>query len=205
MENKIFLNKEYYLEFLIKMFKERFYHEDYCNLNLKKLNLLNSYLNLNNHISFDYTKKMFVFLPLKEINVSKLKHIKGFSKFDFNNVDVINNISKYIEMYFNILLLKYTNEDYKIVSGITYETNETNEFVKSLMNHFNKDSIIYSHMQQIKIQYKEALNILFDSLYGENIDKYINNENQFVNWNLFITDENHLEILNYSLNDLDYF
>lgn len=205
MENKIFLNKEYYLNFLIEMFKNRYYDKDYQDLNNKKLNLLNSYLGLTNYISFDFDNKKFVFNPLNSINISRLKNIKYFSKFDFNNPNVIKNFSKYIEMYFNELLIKYTNQSYMIVSGITYETNDTNEFVKSIMNYHQKDLIISSHMQQIKIQYKESLDVLFDSLYGEDIDRYIDSQEQLVKWNTLIVDENDLKILNHFLDDLDYF
>lgn len=205
MENKIFLNKEYYLNFLIEMFKNRHYDKDYQDLNNKKLNLLNSYLGLTNYISFDFDNKKFVFNPLNSINISRLKNIKYFSKFDFNNPNVIKNFSKYIEMYFNELLIKYTNQSYRIVSGITYETNDTNEFVKSIMNYHQKDLIISSHMQQIKIQYKESLDLLFDSLYGEDIDRYINSQEQLVKWNTLIVEENDLKILNHFLDDLDYF
>ena len=194
--SKLLITKDYYINFLIKIYAERNYHEDFSNLNKEKLNILNKYLGLKDKVIFENNK--IILKPLNKLNLFKLKNIKGFEVFnDFKNEKDKDNLVSYINTYFNMLMEKINFENYKISLGLEYCTNETNEFVKNLMNQHTKNTIISSHMEQIHKQYKEAILILFNSLYPD-----ITLE---INWGVEITDEKDKEKLLFELDEFDYF
>lgn len=162
--SKLLITKDYYINFLIKIYAERNYHEDFTKLNQEKLEILNRYSKLDGKIKFE--DKKIILKPLDKLDLSKLKNIKRFSKLlNFENEKDKDNLVSYINTYFNMLMEKINFENYKISLGLEYCTNETNEFVKNLMNQHIKNTIISSHMEQIHKQYKEAILILFNSLY----------------------------------------
>lgn len=195
--SKLLITKDYYINFLIKIYAERNYHEDFSNLNKEKLNILNKYLGLKDKVIFENNK--IILKPLNKLNLFKLKNIKGFEVFnDFKNKSDKDNLVSYINIYFNILLEKITNENYKISLGIEYCTNPTNEFVKKLMNQHIKNTVISSHMEQIKREYKEALTILFDTL-------YFNSKKTNINWEIEINNETDKDKMLFQLDEFDYF
>lgn len=192
--SKLYINKALYMIFLTKMYKERNYHEDFTKLNQEKLEILNRYSKLDGKIKFE--DKKIILKPLDELDLSKLKNIKGFEKFNNFEKDKDNLVS-YINTYFNMLMERINFENYKISLGIEYCTNDTNEFVKNLMNQHTKNTVISSHMEQIHKQYKEAILILFNSLYPD-----ITLE---INWGVEITNEKDKEKLLFELDEFDYF
>lgn len=202
MEKELIIDKNYYLNFLIKIYREKHYHKDFQKLNKSKLDILNKYLGLEDKITFDFDKKYFDFKPFDTLNISKLKYVKGFESFNFEDQYTINNITSYISMYFNSIIDKLTNREYLILSGIELCTNDTNEFVKKLMNSYNKDLIISSHMQQIKAQYREVIETLFNVLYTE--DFLDENQTNIIKWNVEITNIDDLNKLNEFLYEYDY-
>ena len=59
--SKLLITKDYYINFLIKIYRERACHSDFSELNEKKLKIINKYLGLNDYVQFDFKKKIFIF------------------------------------------------------------------------------------------------------------------------------------------------
>lgn len=202
MEKELIIDRNYYLNFLIKIYRERHYHKDFQKLNKSKLDILNKYLGLEDKITFDFDKKFFDLKPFNTLNISRLKYVKGFESFNFEDQYTINNITSYISMYFNSIIDKLTNREYLILSGIELCTNDTNEFVKKIMNAHSKDLIISSHMKQIKEQYEDSLKALFNVIYGED---FMNPDIKNVKWDVKITKKTDINKLNKTLDEYEYF
>lgn len=202
MEKELIIDRNYYLNFLIKIYRERHYHKDFQKLNKSKLDILNKYLGLEDKITFDFDKNFFDFKPFDTLNISRLKYVNGFESFNFEDQYTINNITSYISMYFNSIIDKLTNREYLISSGIELCTNDTNEFVKKIMNAHSKDLIISSHVKQIKEQYEDSLKALFNVIYGED---FMNPDIKNVKWDVKITKKTDINKLNKTLDEYEYF
>lgn len=201
--SKLLITKDYYINFLIKIYRERSYHNDFSELNEKKLKIINKYLGLNDYVQFDFKKKIFVF-KADSINLSRLKFIKNYNHFnEFKENHNKDNLISYINTYLNLLFDKITKSDYNISLGIELCTNDMNEFVKNIINCHNRNAIINSHFEQINKQYREALENLFNVLYTK--DFLNSNESIEINWNIEVTNEKDLNLLNESLDEYDYF
>ena len=79
--SKLLITKDYYISFLIKIYRERAYHSDFSELNEKKIKIINKYLGLNDYVQFDFKKKIFIF-KADSINLSSLKFIKNYNHFN---------------------------------------------------------------------------------------------------------------------------
>lgn len=202
MEKELIIDRNYYLNFLIKIYRERHYHKDFQKLNKSKLDILNKYLGLEDKITFDFDKNFFDFKPFDTLNISRLKYVNGFESFNFEDQYTINNITSYISMYFNSIIDKLTNREYLILSGIELCTNDTNEFVKKIINAHSKDLVISSHMKQIKEQYEDSLKALFNVIYGED---FMNPDIKNVQWDVKITKKIDINKLNKTLDEYEYF
>ncbi len=66
------------------------------------------------------------------------------------------------------------------------------------MNQHIKNTVISSHMEQIKREYKEALTILFDTL-------YFNSKKTNINWEIEINNETDKDKVLFQLDEFDYF
>lgn len=177
---------------ILKIHKERNYHEDFQNINNKKIELLNKYL-FEGVKNIKFENNQFILNSSKRIIE---KDISSETKKGFHYIDL-----NYINYCLNDILNKL-NSELLLCKGELTTSNSIINFQKEIdINISNK--IIKSHQEQIIKEYKELIKKIITYVFFVPFSKRKENNKIIFNINSKFSEENEKKYFQY-LNENDY-
>jgi len=186
------VTKDYLINFLIEIYKARYYHKDFQELYALKLKTLCNFLDIKDCIIFDYTDKKFIIKRNNKNFISTdIMNEKEFLSIDRAEEIIVYNINRLFELI---------TQERTIRSRGQLCSNDDIELVYDLLNAYRDDFAINSMNDAIINIYKEnikkSLTMLFEPYY------YIDELNC---WEINkVMDSETEEIMNKSLDEYDY-
>ncbi|MBT5492738.1 hypothetical protein HOK00_11135 [bacterium] len=205
---------DYVINTLKTIYVESNYHQDFVELNKKKLKVLNNILFEEELIHFDSKTKTYNFKMINDnyFNKSALGYFPHSNAEKINSIIektdtglLIDNINDTINQVFEL----YTRNN-KIRSGLTLCSNEEYEHFWRNLEVREKELVISSHIEQVNKEYRKVIKKCIQILYKKDRGSFNNRVVNPIGWKInfeFGINENELKqkkILDTYLSEYDY-